>query len=132
MKRSIILSKQNYFAAKGKCDEDRYIRNSELVSSRIIYRENKKWRNFLKSKPKNERDRLDKIVIKSRARRYEAYKKDKNHESLGLDLEAIEVRIMLTNELPNFIDGWSEKKEPKVWNNSGQAYNKKWRPNSMT
>merc|ERR1711912_106479 len=48
------------------------------------------------------------------------------------DLDAIEDEISLTNELPNLVENWTEKKEPKVWNNTGSAYNKKWRPNSMT
>ena len=45
-------------------------------------RENPKWRNYVKSKPKNVRDRLDRIAIKERARRYEKFEKDRNHENL--------------------------------------------------
>lgn len=133
MKRSgLILAKQNYLAAKGKCDEDRFIRSNESVSSRIIYRENSKWQKYVKSKPKIERDRLDRRRIQQRARRYEKYEKDKNHENLAVDLDAIEEEITLTNELPNLVVEWTVKSEPKVWNNTGTAYNLKWTAKTMT
>merc|ERR1711976_556308 len=114
MKRSILLSKQNYFASKGKCDEDRFIRSNELASSRnIIYRKNPKWLKYVKSKPKTERVRLDRIVIEKRARRFEIFEKDKNRENLVLDLDAIDDEISLVTELPNLIQNWTEMKQPK-------------------
>lgn len=53
--------------------------------------------------------------------------------NLIVDLDAGYRKIALDEKLPNSVENWSVKKEPKVWNSSaGGEYIRKWQNNCMT
>jgi len=138
MKRSILLCNKNYWAGKGKASEDGYIRGRE---GNITIPENKKWKKYIKSHPKGKREKLERKAIQYRAREYEKYERAKHSKNdsksarkqLSVNLEAGYREIALDEKLPNLVDNWNEKKEPKIWNSSaGGKYIRKWQRNCMT